>query len=537
MITLEKIHHKGEDRIAVHFPNDQILIDKLRKVAGCLWSQSKNSWHVPYTKVAYSQLLVVFPEVKPIKKEVPPSQTVTGEKMPNSANNLMPAGGACNILFYGSRILIFVRKNETYINFLKDLKNIYFDKERKCWSLANEGNNLVLLEKYFDKKLIKKNQPPERIISPAVKRLMIKEEGVVRIITVENRQLKLYFRYDKEAIKFVQKLPYARWDDTLFCWHVPHTEVILKEIKDYFMALKFRIEYSEEKLKRKVPKAFQPKFKECPKEYVDKLTIKRYSSNTVRTYVNSFREFINYYPEKEPGDITEGEIKAYMLHLVEERKVSESYQNQAVNAIKFYFEKVLGGERKFYAIDRPFKPKTLPFVLSVEEVMRIIKSIDNLKHRCIILTIYSAGLRISEVVGLKLSDIDSGRMVITIKGGKGKKDRISLLSEKLLLNLRKYFLEYKPKVYLFEGQMGGQYATRSIQEIFQKACRNAKIEKQATVHTLRHSFATHLLENRTDLRYIQALLGHESSKTTEIYTHITRKGMDNLQSPLDGMDI
>jgi len=174
--------------------------------------------------------------------------------------------------------------------------------------------------------------------------------------------------------------------------------------------------------------------------------------------------------------------------------------------------------------------------LSEEEVMRIINSVKNLKHKAILLTIYSAGLRISEVINLRIADIDSSRKTIIIKGAKGKKDRNSLLSEKLLIILRNYFKEYKPKDWLFEGQEGEQYAESSIQHIFHKACQDAKILKKATVHTLRHSFATHLLERGTDLRYIQELLGHSSSKTTEIYTHITHKGMEQIKSPLDNLE-
>ena len=188
-------------------------------------------------------------------------------------------------------------------------------------------------------------------------------------------------------------------------------------------------------------------------------------------------------------------------------------------------------------IERPRSEHKLPNVLSEEEVMRIINNVQNIKHKAILLTIYSAGLRISEAVNLKIADIDSSRHLILIKGAKGKKDRNSLLSEKLLVYLRKYFLMYKPKVWLFEGQYGDQYSETSIQHIFRKACNDAKIIKKATVHTLRHSFATHLLEHGTDLRYIQELLGHSSSKTTEIYTHITHKGMEQIKSPLDNLDI
>ena len=177
-------------------------------------------------------------------------------------------------------------------------------------------------------------------------------------------------------------------------------------------------------------------------------------------------------------------------------------------------------------------------MLSTEEVIEILKATKNLKHRAILMTIYSAGLRISEAINLKIKDIDSQRMQIRVEQAKGKKDRYTLLSQKNLATLRTYFLAYKPKVWLFEGQEAGEpYSSRSIQNIFSAAVEKAGITKEVSVHTLRHSFATHLLENGTDLRYIQSLLGHESSKTTEIYTHVTTKGFDQIKSPLDKLDI
>ena len=188
-------------------------------------------------------------------------------------------------------------------------------------------------------------------------------------------------------------------------------------------------------------------------------------------------------------------------------------------------------------IERPRKENYLPEVLSEEEITSILKAISNLKHKAIIMVIYSGGLRISELINLKVKDIDSDRMQIRISQAKGKKDRYTLLSNKTLLILRKYFTEYKPKEWLFEGVSGGQYADSSIYSIFKKAIASANIKKKVSIHSLRHSFATHLLENGTDLRYIQNLLGHSSSKTTEIYTHITVKGFDLIKNPLDKLDI
>jgi site-specific recombinase XerD len=222
--------------------------------------------------------------------------------------------------------------------------------------------------------------------------------------------------------------------------------------------------------------------------------------------------------------------------LVKERGISISYQNQAINAIKFYYEKVAGGVRKFYQLERPLKEQKLPTVLSVEEIQAMIKATVNLKHKLLIMMCYSAGLRISELLNLRVTDLDSKRMQIKIAAAKGKKDRYSLLSEKMLPLLREYYKAYQPKEYLFEGLDGGPYSERSMQAVVKEALEKAGVGKPATVHTLRHSFATHLLENGTDLRYIQTLLGHSSSKTTEVYTHVTSRALSGIKSPLDGLE-
>ena len=191
----------------------------------------------------------------------------------------------------------------------------------------------------------------------------------------------------------------------------------------------------------------------------------------------------------------------------------------------------------FYQLERPIREMKLPVVLSEKEVVSILTATTNLKHRCMLMLCYSAGLRISELLSLTPKDIDSDAMQVWLRGGKGKKDRFSLLSEKVLQILRKYFKEYRPSHFLFKGQNRGQYSQRSIQLVLANACEKARIKKHATMHTLRHSIATHMLENGTDLRYIQALLGHSSSKTTEIYTHTTTKGLEKIKSPLDNLEL
>jgi len=278
-------------------------------------------------------------------------------------------------------------------------------------------------------------------------------------------------------------------------------------------------------------------YKTALQEFKRALLIKQYSVNTITIYVFAFRAFLKHFYPNPLTEIARPDIEKYLIKVAKERNYSKSSVNQYINAIKFYYEKVLGNDRAVYRLERPFKDKRLPMVLSQAEVTRILKSCHNLKHKAILTLIYSAGLRISELIGLDVSDIDSDRMVIRIKNSKGNKDRQTLLSEKTLDLLRKYYTEYRPKKILFEGQTGERYSATSVQRVFKRALLKAGVRKKATLHTLRHSFATHLLEMGTDLRYIQALLGHTSSKTTEIYTHVTKKAFTKLRSPLDDLDL
>ena len=244
----------------------------------------------------------------------------------------------------------------------------------------------------------------------------------------------------------------------------------------------------------------------------------------------------NYFKEKSLIEINELDIKKYVNGIVKQGK-SASYQNQVINAIKFYYEQVLDMPQRFYEIDRPRKEHKLPFVLSEAEIGSIISITSNLKHKAILVTIYSCGLRLSELLNLKITDIQSDRNLLLIRDAKGNKDRTTILSDTTISLLRKYYVQYKPQVYLFEGQKGGPYSCKSVQNIVKHALVLAKIAKPASTHTLRHSFATHLLENGTDLRYIQVLLGHSSPKTTEIYAQVSTKSLRGIVSPIERLNI
>jgi integrase/recombinase XerD len=263
------------------------------------------------------------------------------------------------------------------------------------------------------------------------------------------------------------------------------------------------------------------------------LLLKGYSANTIRNYCNEFHQLLRLLGTRDVNELSKEQVMSYLLWLLEKKGCSETKVHTTVNAIKFYFEQVMNRQKEFYDLPRSKKPFKLPAVLAAEEVMDLMLRVKNLKHRAILMAGYAGGLRVSEIVNLKIKDIDSKRMMIHIHGAKGKKDRMVPLSRKLLETLREYYLQYKPTEYIFEGQFGNHYSARSAQQIMQEAKQAAGITKKGSVHILRHSYATHLMEGGTDIRIIQELLGHNSIKTTMLYTHVSKKDIEKIESPLD----
>ena len=314
-------------------------------------------------------------------------------------------------------------------------------------------------------------------------------------------------------------------------WSVPNTKENWTLLKRIFKD-KYQIEKPYET--PKIPSVIlnEKSLDELAKVY-QKLVMKSYSEHTIRNYKAELTNFFKYFESFDLKKLDKEQIESYIFYLIEKYKISESKQNTAINAIKFYYEKVLGLPREFYDIQRPKRPKTLPNVLSQEEVLRLINSPKNIKHKAMLYTLYSCGLRVSELLNLRIKDIRSDLGYVFIKGAKGKKDRHTVLSDYLLEILREYFLQHKPSYWLFEGQSGGKYSAKSVQKIYRKAQQETGVNPWSTPHTLRHSFATHLLENGENLRNIQIMLGHESSKTTEIYTHVVNINNKKVRNPLD----
>ncbi len=587
-MKISKITHHHEVRIRVDFAYNAEITTKLRQIPDTHWSKTHKCWHIPYTKEAYEQLRTLFPDVEtspptpllqargeiqpltpqehisisaeekedkallteqnneqvkkvfhlkqeeptsPKKLEIAPEEPVVFSKQKKDE---------ISIEITARHIYIKIPKIEADIAFIRTFKYVLWDAKNYCWSIPNYKKNYDKVRAYFSARNPKITElftaePAEQTTSqPTFTR------NEMLVINHSLKSFKVYFSFNKEMVFELKKIPFTQWYEDGHYWSIPYSEKYLDELKRIADTFSLRFIYTLEQKQKVKPRPSRfdiENYRSCPSEYINKLKELRYSQNTIDTYKHMFEEFINYYPNAEIQDISDEMIVEFLRYLVNERNISGSYQNQSINAIKFYFERVLGGQRKVYTIDRPRKEKFLPEVLSEEEVTQILNATENLKHKAIFMTIYSAGLRIGEAINLKVKDIDSKRMQIRVEQAKGKKDRYTLLSNKTLEILRKYVIEYKPKEWLFEGAKGEQYSTSSIQANLKIAVDKIGLKKRITVHTLRHSFATHLLEAGTDIRYIQSLLGHSSGKTTEIYTHITTKGFDQIKSPLDKLQI
>ena len=489
-IQLIPVVHHDQKRVLVKFEYEKELHRIIKTLTSATWSKTYKSWHVADTPEKIREVINAFEGIAKV------DVSVVYEK----------------------------------ISFLRDRT-----------ALENANRKMEEEKKKAASFSIAKPPVPEPVIEEKLSWVDTRKKSrVVTMQIVDEKKIILNFPFAKEHVAKMKTLPLYLWNAKEKQWTFPYTPAIREEIETYFSNFGYSIKcrFTESNSKENKEKKNYKNERTIPKEYIDRMVLKRYSENTKRTYITAFGDFINYYKTIPLDQITHDQFKDYLLYLVEKRKVSASFQNQVINAIKFYYEKILGWDKiPFLYIERPFKEQNLPTVLSVEEVQHIFSCVKNLKHKTILLTIYSAGLRLNELINLRIKDIDIDRKSIFVKDAKGKKDRRTILSDNLVKYLNEYLPIYKPRIWLFEGQDGGQYTDSSVSKIFRSACDMAGIKKKASPHTLRHSFATHMLEGGTDLRYIQVLLGHSSSKTTEIYTHITRKGVENLRSPLDKMDI
>jgi integrase/recombinase XerD len=367
-----------------------------------------------------------------------------------------------------------------------------------------------------------------------------------RVIHDGESRVALNFPYDKELISIVKDLPEARWSSTMKCWHIKDGRNV---VHDLFHAFKGKayLDYSLLKSDKEIEPAIEPvptiqlnELREDDKkdimEFRRWMVHRRYSDSTINTYVAMLGYFLRFNSAKKCDEIEANDMVRFVNEYVIPRRLSYTFQNQVISAAKLFFKNVYKKDFDVECFERPRREHKLPNVLSKEEIRAILQAPSNLKHRAMLSLIYACGLRRSELLNLKPGDIDSIRNVLLIRNAKGKKDRIAPLPSMILRLLNEYEIAYKPVNWLFEGRVKGtRYSEKSLESVLKQSVTKAGIRKPVTLHWLRHSFATHLLESGTDLRYIQELLGHSSSRTTEIYTHVSLRSLQNIKSPYEDL--
>lgn len=334
----------------------------------------------------------------------------------------------------------------------------------------------------------------------------------------------IHFPYNNVVKQHLLKFVKAQWSSTLKSWYCVDNDAYRTLFKLPLRPIGQNAIMRIESMNRE--------------EYVryrESLILSGFSESTIRTYTTEFAQLLYILKNNSVATLTPDKLRSYFLYCHQKLKLSTNQIHSRINAVKYYFEQVLHRPAMFIDIPRPKKPLQLPKALTKSEIEKIIKSIDNIKHRLIIKLCYGMGLRVSEVVKIKIEDIDSTTMQVRIENAKGKKDRYVKLPQSVLDELRMYYRLYKPQAYLFQGQWGGQYNVRSAQVIFKQAMNKSGIKKTVGIHSLRHSYATHLLQYGTDIAFIQKLLGHNDIKTTLRYLKITNNELRHIESPLDRM--
>lgn len=455
-MKVERIRHRGEDRIKLDFPYSADIVQKIRLLPDAKWSKTLKAWHIPSSSNAYRQLTELFPATS---LPAPQPSSLSNEELAKTPASSFSEIG---LEVTAKQLILKMPKNEVDIEFIRTFKYVRWDKATYRWVIPNYGQNLKLLQSYFNSRLA-------------------------------------YVVYKEVAPP--KPIPTIKPDEVVVCLP-PLASESLPEIEQFRRWMEH----------------------------------KRYSPSTVNTYVHAITVFLQFIQPKTSAEATSDDMQRFVYQYMIPHRLSFSYQNQAVNAAKLFFKTIRGSKLEVEQLERPRPEHKLPNVLSKEEVAAILSASPNLKHRTMLSLIYACGLRRSELLALTPSSIDSKRHMLVILNAKGKKDRMVPISDKVIGMLREYYKAYRPKVWLFEGQEPGEpYSETSLQKVLKFSLNLANVNKLATLHWLRHSYATHLLESGTDLRYIQELLGHKSSRTTEIYTHVSEKSLQKVKSPFDDL--
>jgi len=498
-VTLKRFLHHDEWRYGISFEYDPAIISIVKKMPGIAYSGTNKCWHVPAEESALKVLLSALRDITDIDISQISSPAGAGKDDYNQSS----------------------------------ISEIPVDLEKGYHEGIESGHPVT--GKYLSGgSRVGSNFGPVRFsIRDTDSRLIIKFLG----------------RYDPDWIREIKSYGKVFYDKVSRQWLLPWSQMTVDSLADYFMSRGIEVKVE----KAVIPVLLKEKRSNCGNEVRDQkindraaagirnvrrfLDENRYSVNTNDAYISLLELFFKYHNTKTPSEITEGDISDFFHDYVFANKYSSSYQNQMISAIKMYYGINGNGNVRIMNIVRPRKGRSLPKVFSKEEVKKILSATHNLKHKLILWIIYSCGLRRSEVINIRLRDLNRERGILNIIEAKGMVDRIVPVPVKVWEKIDEYIESYHPVIYLFEGQSGGRYSVESVYRVFKSSLRRAGIDKEVGVHSLRHSYATHLHESGVDIKYIQELLGHRSMKTTEIYTHVSRRNLMDIRNPIDDMDL
>jgi integrase/recombinase XerD len=498
-IILKRIFHRDEWRFAIIFDYDKNLGALVKSINGATWSQSNNCWYASDNEETLKSILSVFRE----SADIDISAISSGEK---GKLSVPPA-----VLQTEKEAVVIARETVPDKKALNEEVNPGVNKEKK----------------------ISMYEPVVFTISETDGRLVLKFTG--RHDPDWIRELKTFGRpwFDKVTNEWFLRWSQLAVDSLSDYFSSRGVEVIVKKKEIPVVIAEIRNEQGNEVRERTIGKEAEEGI-DLVKRYLEE---KRYSKRTIGSYLSHLELFFKYFNDKDPLDISEEDISEFIEDHIIKSGYSASYQNIIISAIKMYYG--LFGERRVNPdfLKRPRRSRALPKVFSKEEIMEIFSATRNNKHKLILWLVYSCGLRRSEVINIKLTDLDNDRGVLNIREAKGNTNRMVPIPQKIWEKIRTYINSYKPVDYLFEGQTGGKYSAESVYAVFKHSLKLAGIKKDVGVHSLRHSYATHLHEGGLDIRYIQELLGHKSTRTTEIYTHVSRRNLFAIRSPIEDMDI
>lgn len=594
---ISPLQHRGATHIKVEIQNEAHAKKLINQIQERRWSATHRCWYVPKTDAFFQQLKELF-KVK-IKEDLSFQKEQNTDKKQFLKNTNLPIFEKAQPIIVRiekenkTRVKAFVPYlKQDWIEKIKTIHGRAWNEEGKYWSLPMVKTTFWQMKEWFGKTLkiefqlsanipekyvsrkwidekqtdyqskpAKSNQPkiweiviPEQVIfqeiitNEGLKRMVVGERLIVRPDRV-NLNLLAFCPYDKKNwVAFLKSIAGRKWSAPNKCWILPYVKETVELLQNYFGKLadmKFSIRTDlpakwDNSEKRKIP-TVNDKLNEFQKRalvaFEETLLLDRKAWRTIKKYKNELRALLLFYPRVKPSQISEYQIQQYLIYKIKEKQISRSTHNGIISALNIFYGKTLNQVEKVQSLQRPPKLNKLPNIISEQEMVRLIHAADNLKHKCMLVLIYSAGLRRSELLNLQVKDLNVERKVLFVRNGKGGTDRTSFYSDTAIGYVQEYLSIYKPTGFLFEGAHGERYSETSLQKVFTKAKLKSGVNPCLTIHGLRHSFATHLTERGVSLDVIRKLLGHKSVQSTEIYLHLAKDVMNKIKSPLENLDL